>query len=155
MRKSALAIAFVASLSISITLQADDFSALLAEICSRSEDLLPVPDHASLCAALGVRSDDSIDALLTDVFLGDEADFLARIGSLLGASASKNDRGHAARLAAMSPIAPTLATMAELEAMFLTGAKVTKRPPLVPRSTAIPAPGCERPLAMILGGCTT
>jgi ATP-dependent helicase/nuclease subunit A len=108
---------------------AEDFSALLAEICSRSEELLPAPDHATLCDALGVRAEDSINAVLGDVFLGDEQDFLARIGALLAGSSSKTDRGHAARLAALAPITANLSTMAELEALFLTGAKVTKAAP--------------------------
>ena len=108
---------------------AEDFSDLLSEICSRSEDLVPAPDHARLCAAMGVQRDDSMDTLLGDVFLGDENAFLTRIAARLAASASKVDRGHAARLAALSPIAPRPSTMAELEGMFLTGAKTKKAAP--------------------------
>jgi ATP-dependent helicase/nuclease subunit A len=108
---------------------AEDFSALMAEICSKSEDLLPAPDHATLCASLGVRVEDSSDAVLGDVFLGDEQDFLSRIGALLATSGSKTDRAHAARLVALAPITANLGTMAELESMFLNSAKVTKSPP--------------------------
>jgi len=91
----------------------EDLQAILSEICRNSVGFTgPMPDIAN-----GVTR----EGLLSQVFLGSEAALFAALIPLLAAS-STNDSKASTALSVLSFSPPTLATLAGLEGVLLTGA---------------------------------
>ena len=99
----------------------EDFGALTAEIARHRAGLLPPLDAVACRRLYGLPGGMDARALLDQVFLGGEAEWMARVVTILDAG-SANDRKAAARLRALPLDTPTLGTLADLEAILLTGA---------------------------------
>ncbi|MBT8153617.1 double-strand break repair helicase AddA [Epibacterium ulvae] len=95
-----------------------DFSTLTGAIAQRREHFKGENDRATLCALFELPEDfDRLD-LKSQVFLGDEADLLERLRTVL-ASGGANDQKAAVKLKAISD--PNLTDLPILESVFLTG----------------------------------
>jgi ATP-dependent helicase/nuclease subunit A len=99
---------------------AEDFSALMAEICARADDFAQPLTRAQAMQRFGQPADLTEGNLLAGVFLGAEDDILQGLLPLLQAS-GPNDLRAAARLARILPVQPSMDTLATLESSFLVG----------------------------------
>ncbi len=99
---------------------AEDFSGLMAEICSRADDFVQPLTRASALARFGQPGTLTTPGLLKAVFLGDEADILADLTARLAVS-GPNDQKAANKLAALDPFTPDLRALQVLEGVFLFG----------------------------------
>ncbi|NEX48113.1 double-strand break repair helicase AddA [Pseudotabrizicola algicola] len=99
---------------------AEDFAALLAEICSRADDFVKPLSRAEALARYDQPETLTLESLLQSVFLGDEADILAELTARLAAS-GPNDQKAGNKLAALEPFAADLRTLNVLESVFLFG----------------------------------
>ncbi|MDO8881684.1 UvrD-helicase domain-containing protein, partial [Pseudotabrizicola sp.] len=99
---------------------AEDFGALMGEICSRADDFAVPLSRAAALARFGQPDGLSTNSLLTAVFLGDEADILAELTARL-AMGKSTDLKAAEKLAALDPFTPDLRSLSILEGLFLFG----------------------------------
>ncbi|MFN4154276.1 MAG: double-strand break repair helicase AddA [Paracoccaceae bacterium] len=97
---------------------AEDFGALMAEICSRADDFAPPLTRAEALARFDQPETLTLDRLLEAVFLGDEGDILAELTARLAGS-GVNDQKAGNRLAALDPFTPDLRSLQVLEGVFL------------------------------------
>lgn len=104
----------------------EDFAALMAQVAAKRAGFAPPLNEAEARLLFGSDPDDSAEAILSDVFLGAEADLMTKIMPAL-LRGSVTDVKTAAKLAAIDFGTPKLATLAEAEDVFLSGAK-TKNP---------------------------
>ena len=98
----------------------DDIDAFLAQISRNRELFAKPPSIETLRDIYALRSDDDDAKLLSQVFLGSEAQVIDAVLPALEAG-SKTDMALATNLRGVSLDAPSLATLAQLEALFLTG----------------------------------
>ncbi|TNJ45509.1 double-strand break repair helicase AddA [Phaeobacter sp. B1627] len=101
-----------------------DFDDLTAEICRRQADFSPAIDRDSLGTVFGLPEGYDLRALHKDVFLGTEADILARTVTMLQ-SGGVTDNKNAEKLAQIREV--TVDALPVLEEIFLTG-KSAKAP---------------------------
>ena len=99
---------------------AEDFSALMAEICSRADDFAKSLSRAEALQCFGQPADLTADDLLATVFLGNESDILTELTARLAGS-GVNDQKAGNKLAALDPFEPDLHTLHVLEGVFLFG----------------------------------
>lgn len=102
----------------------EDFVALLAEICGRSDDFAAPLSRDDALARFDLPPDFNWSDLLANTFLGSEGDLLARLVPLLETGGA-NDKKAAAKLTALLPFTPDLRNLTALEGVFLyaSGAK--------------------------------
>ncbi len=103
----------------------EDFLRLAAEV-ARNRARFAGQTRATLATALGLAPDDSPQRLIADVFLGGEADWLARVAERL-ATGTTTDSKAAQRIKALDLIGAGLRDLAGLETVLLTG-KAAKEP---------------------------
>ncbi len=103
---------------------AEDFDALMAEICSRADDFAAPLDRVAALARFGLGPDTTAHSILDAVFLGDETDILAELVARL-ATGSVTDQKAANRLSGLDPLTPDLRSLQVFEDVFLfqTGAR--------------------------------
>lgn len=106
----------------------EGMESLVIEICGQAPVFSRPLTRQEALARFGLRADESLAFILADVFLGVEADLLARLSDLLDDS-SKADQKHAARFRALDLNVPGEHELAQLESMLLTGAAVTRSAP--------------------------
>jgi len=94
---------------------------LAAQIAARRDRFAPPLDEAGARALFGVAAAESEPAILADVLLGDEADWMPTVIAAMGLG-SVTDVKQAARLAGLRLEAGDFALLAQLEDMLLTGA---------------------------------
>ncbi|WP_435165311.1 double-strand break repair helicase AddA [Falsirhodobacter sp. 1013] len=94
-----------------------DFADLSAQMASQRDGLVPALPAAQIRAACGLDDDDTPDAILSRVFLGGEADWLAQVADIL-TTGSATDAKNAPRLRVL----PDMDGLATLEDVLLTGA---------------------------------
>ena len=99
---------------------AEDFSALMAEICSRADDFAKPLSRAQALARFGQPETLTAEGILASVFLGDEGDLLAELTARL-ATGKASDQKAADKLAALDPFTPDLRSLSVLEGIFLFG----------------------------------
>ncbi|MFN4129448.1 MAG: double-strand break repair helicase AddA, partial [Paracoccaceae bacterium] len=99
---------------------AEDFGALMAEICGRADDFARPLTRAEALARFDQPETLTLDDLLSAVFLGDEGDILAELTARLAGSGA-NDQQAGNKLAALDPFTPDLRTLQVLEGVFLFG----------------------------------
>jgi ATP-dependent helicase/nuclease subunit A len=104
----------------------EDFNALLAQVASKRAGFTPPLNEAQIRGLFEVNQDDSLEAVLSDVFLGGEADLIKGLLPALR-SGSVTDQKTAEKLALIDFSTPSLATLLASEEIFLSGAK-TKVP---------------------------
>lgn len=106
---------------------AEDFAALMSEICSRADDFVRPLSRAEALARFGQQETLSVESLLADVFLGDEGDILAELTARLAGSGA-NDQKAGNKLSALEPFAADLRALHVLEGVFLfaTGARANQ-----------------------------
>jgi ATP-dependent helicase/nuclease subunit A len=97
---------------------AEDFGALMAEICSRADDFAKPLSRADALERFGLSGTQTLDGLLGAVFLGDEEDVLAELTARLAAS-GPNDQKAGNKLAELDPFSPDLRCLQVLESVFL------------------------------------
>ncbi|MCU0900599.1 MAG: double-strand break repair helicase AddA [Cypionkella sp.] len=98
----------------------EDFASLMGEICSRIEDFATPLSRAEALQRFGQPADLTLDRLLSDVFLGDEADLLTELAERLR-TGKDTDQKAAERLAMLAPFSPDLRSLGVLESLFLVG----------------------------------
>ncbi|MDO9639193.1 MAG: double-strand break repair helicase AddA [Pseudotabrizicola sp.] len=113
-----LAPAQVATLARHYT--AEDFGALMNEICIRADDFARPLSRADALARFDQPETLTLDRLLASVFLGDEGDILAELTARLAGS-GVNDQKAGNKLAALDPFIPDLRSLQVLEGIFLFG----------------------------------
>ncbi|WP_096784341.1 double-strand break repair helicase AddA [Rhodobacter sp. CZR27] len=99
----------------------EDFASLTEEVARNRGGLLPPLEEDACRALYGLPAGMAADALIAQVFLGGEAEWMPAVIAALEAG-SPNDRKCAPKLRALSFAAPTLATLADMEGILLTGA---------------------------------
>ena len=99
---------------------AEDFAALMAEICSRADDFATPLSRADALQRFGQPGTLTTRDLLDAVFLGDEADIIAELTARLAGS-GVNDQKAANKLAVLDPFTPDLRALQILEGVFLFG----------------------------------
>ncbi|MEF3045939.1 double-strand break repair helicase AddA [Pseudotabrizicola sp. L79] len=99
---------------------AEGIESLVVEICSNAPAFAEPLSRDQAFARFGLPPDDSPAHLLADVFLGAEADLLARV-SLVLEGGSSSDQKHAARFRALDLTSPDERALQELESMLLFG----------------------------------
>ncbi|RGP35836.1 double-strand break repair helicase AddA [Pseudotabrizicola alkalilacus] len=106
---------------------AEDFGALMGEICSRADDFARPLSRAEALARFDQPETLTLDRLLNAVFLGDEGDILAELTARLAGS-GVNDQKAANKLSALDPFTPDLRSLQVLEGVFLfaTGARANQ-----------------------------
>jgi ATP-dependent helicase/nuclease subunit A len=104
----------------------EDFNALLAQVAGKRAGFAPPMTEGQIRALFKVDPDDSLDRLLSEVFLGAEADLAKAILPALR-QGSSTDVKTADKLAAIDFAMPSAATLIAAEDLFLSGAK-TKSP---------------------------
>jgi ATP-dependent helicase/nuclease subunit A len=97
---------------------AEGLEPLLAEISSRADGFTAGADGAQMRESFGLAGDETAERILSDVFLGDEADILADLIPRLTAS-GVNDQKAGAKLQAILPLTPAMAALQVLEEVFL------------------------------------
>lgn len=112
---------------LAMALSAEDFAGLAEEVAGHRARFARPLDADGARQVFGVTgADDTAAAVLASVFLGGEDRLVAQIAPVL-TGGGKTDIMMAQRLAALDLTAPGMAELAELEDLFLTGAK-TKTP---------------------------
>lgn len=102
----------------------EDFLSLARDVATHRARYTPAA-RAALPGLLGVAPGDSPDRLLSDVFLGGEADWLPRVAEVME-TGKATDQKDAARIKALNLIRAGLPELAGLEQIFLTGAKAAE-----------------------------
>ena len=98
----------------------EDFSKLMDEV-SRVKSAFSNPMTLADCKAVfNVPNSETYENLLAGVFLGGEAEWLPEVATVMN-SGSVTDIANAKKIRAMRLCAPSLATLDQLEDMFLTG----------------------------------
>ncbi len=98
----------------------EEFGALIQQITgNRAKFATPLTPETAR-RLFGLKQGESADSLLADVFLGDESSWMPTLIAALDKGTS-TDVTNADRLRRIDLAAPTLATLAALEGVFLTG----------------------------------
>ena len=103
--------------SAALVFRGEDFTALMEEVARHPDGF-----SGSVPALFDMPNGETVAGLLSDVFLGDEADILAHLLPALASGSSADLNAHA-RLAALDLSHPDLAALEGLEGVFLFGAK--------------------------------
>ncbi|MDB6452781.1 double-strand break repair helicase AddA [Falsirhodobacter sp. 20TX0035] len=93
-----------------------DFADLSAQMASQRDGLLPALTASQIRAACGLEDGDTAESILSRVFLGGEAEWLAQVADILTAG-SATDAKNAPRLRVL----PDMDGLATLEEVLLTG----------------------------------
>ncbi|WP_022703346.1 double-strand break repair helicase AddA [Pseudorhodobacter ferrugineus] len=104
----------------------EDFGALAGEVAGRRNDFARFLSDADCRALFEVPDNQTEAAILAEVFLGGEAEWLAEAVEII-ATGSSNDVKAADKLRGLNLAAPDMRLLAGLEGVFLNGAK-TKVP---------------------------
>lgn len=104
----------------------EDFGALAGEVAGRRNDFVQFLSDADCRALFEVPDNQTDSAILEQVFLGGEAEWLAEAVEII-ATGSTNDVKAADKLRGLNMTAPDMRLLAALEGIFLNGAK-TKAP---------------------------
>jgi ATP-dependent helicase/nuclease subunit A len=96
----------------------EDLDTLLLQICGKAAEFAAPLGRADVWRQFGLHPDDTQDAILGDVFLGDEADILAELVAKL-ALGLMTDAKNADELAVFEPYLPSPALLGVLEGLFL------------------------------------
>lgn len=99
----------------------EDFSEVAQSIVADRTGFTAPADLDHWRARMGLPSGFTAETLLAEVFLGDEAGLIGAMLPTLRASAKVTDARTAENLAALRLDAPTIATLADLERIVLTG----------------------------------
>ena len=113
----------------------EDFASLTAEIARHRAAFDPPLSREAVWGLFSLAPGDSTEALLDEVFLGGEADWLAELVPLLRAG-SATDAKAAEKLADLSLSPPVPADLAVLEDVLLNGAKA--REPFAAKRATFP-----------------
>lgn len=100
----------------------EDFTALMNQVANKRAGFAKPLDDAGARALFDVNSDETLDRILSDVFLGFEADLMAKILPALRLG-SVTDIKMADRFAALDLAAPSLSMLTGLEDILLFGEK--------------------------------
>lgn len=98
-----------------LVFKGEDFTSLMEEVAGHPQGF-----SGSVPALFGLSSGESSQALLADVFLGDESDLLAALRPALAAGSSADVKA-AEKLRSVTLTPPDLAALEQLEAVFLFG----------------------------------
>ena len=107
---------------LALAYSGEDFAALMEQVASHRADFSPVLSEAQIAARLGVAPGDGPDAVLADVFLGNETNLIAAVISVLQIS-GPNDRKDGEKLRGADFSAPNMASLLALEDVMLFGLK--------------------------------
>lgn len=100
----------------------EDFGSLVEQIVGNRARFADPLTPETARRLFGLKQGETVETLLADTFLGDEAAWMPDILTALRAKGG-NDEKAAAKLAPLDLANPTLATLAALEDCFLTGPK--------------------------------
>ena len=98
----------------------EDFASLAEEVAKTRGAFAPARTRAQIWQAFGLDPGMAADALMAQVFLGGEADWLRQVADIM-ATGKSTDIKIADRLRGLDLTAPGLVTLSEFEDMFLTG----------------------------------
>lgn len=99
----------------------EDFSQLVRQIVGCRAGFAKPLTEASARQLFGLKQGDSVDSLIADTLLGDEADWMPDIVAAMD-DGSTTDAKNAAKLRSANLTAPTLSTLVALESVLLNGA---------------------------------
>ena len=99
----------------------EDFSQLAAEVAREAQRLSRPLSREDLAQLFDISPDQTMDALLADVLLGDEGHWMPEIVSVM-AKGKDSDAKAASKLNQLNLAQPQPAVLADLEALFLYGA---------------------------------
>lgn len=100
----------------------EEFGALVGQIVGNRDLFGTVLTEAEARLIFGVKQGQTVETLLADVFLGDEAAWMPQVIAAMRAGSVTDARG-AAKLAALDFAAPTPGLLVDCEDLFLYGAK--------------------------------
>ncbi len=121
-----------------------DFTAFLVQVAINRAGLGGPPDPQATRALFRLKPADTVDRLLADVFLGDEADWMAAVIAAME-SGSVTDVKNAVRLSTLDFGTPTVQTLESLEVILLTGVKA--KPPFSAKIDSLPTKDTQKKLA--------
>ncbi|MDQ2065196.1 double-strand break repair helicase AddA [Xinfangfangia sp. CPCC 101601] len=121
-----------------------DLAKLLPVIISSRADFMTAPEGDALRDAISVPPGLDEETLLASVFLGGEGELLADLAPLLLTGGS-NDSKAGRKIAALLPLQPSMATLAVLEGLFISGPE-TKNP-LAAKVGSFPTKGMQKTAA--------
>ena len=129
---------------VALAYAGEDFTDLMEQVVRHRSRFQPPLDAAQVHALFGVPKGETATRLLADVFLGYEADLIGKIipAMLCG---KDTDIKNVARLVALDLTAPTLATLAALEDIFLYTATATT--PFGAKLGKVPTKDCQKAIA--------
>jgi ATP-dependent helicase/nuclease subunit A len=125
----------------------EDFSALAAEVAGRRTDFTRFLSDADCRALFDVPDNQTEDAILGQVFLGGEAEWLAEAAAII-ATGSANDVKTADKLLALKLDAPDMRLLSALEGLFLTGASA--KAPFSAKIGTVPTKATQAKLGQLL-----
>ncbi|WP_245866441.1 double-strand break repair helicase AddA [Oceaniglobus roseus] len=125
----------------------EDFSDLTAEIARHRDRFFPPRSGAALFAAFGLDPATTEADILAQVFLGTERDLVAKLLPALAAG-SKTDAKAAEKLSLFKADPPTLADLALLEDVLLTGASAAS--PFSAKTGKFPTKATQQAIAHLL-----
>ena len=99
----------------------EDLANLTAEMSRHRAGFEPLLSRADALALFDLAPETDVQAILAEVFLGGEEEWLAQVATCL-ATGTSTDIGNAAKLRALSLNPPSLGDLAILEDVLLTGA---------------------------------
>ena len=113
----------------------EDFGQLAGEIARKAEGFQPPLREDQIGALFGLRPGEDEDAILADVFLGDETVWMPDAIAII-AKGKATDVKTAGRLAALDFTIPNIGLLAALEDLFLTGE--TAKEPFTAKVDSLP-----------------
>jgi ATP-dependent helicase/nuclease subunit A len=115
----------------------DEFGDLVQQIVgNRSRFSAPMTAEAAR-RLFGLKQGETVDTLLSDTFLGDEATWMPDVITALRAKGG-NDEKAAAKLAQIDFASPSLSILKTLEGIFLFGADAKKNEPFSAKTDSFP-----------------
>ncbi len=139
-----LAPAAVRNLAMMFTEQ--DFAKLAAELTRTRDAFVPALGREECLSLFDVPKSESIETILTSVFLGDEARILTALVGALEVG-STNDVKDAAKLRLLPVASANLALLMGLEDVFLTGEKAKQ--PFSPKFDSFPTKPTARAMGVL------
>ena len=123
-----------------------DFGTMIDQIVARRDGFRePVDAFALFDLAPGMGPAD----VLSEVFLGDEADWMGSVLTVLAAGSTNDSKAHA-RLSLLDLAHPDMATLAELERLFLVGEDAKKATPFSAKIGTFPTKASQTALGPTL-----